>query len=160
MEQRAAFKCWPVLDRRHQGSGTAPIRAVAVDDTGRKLYLGLEGGLLEEYTLVEDAGGCTASLAARKHVSKRVRPWPAPAWDLAVRWRRQKQHSKLLLSMCNMTSPVEGKESSAGMFSNTLPSPVLSTCCSRLWASPTWVPPTAWLCCTTMEACTCWSATR
>lgn len=69
--ERTVFKIWPALDRRHQ-PGASPIRAVAVDGSASKLYLGLEDGLLEEHTLVEAAGAVGCSLSARKHVSKRA----------------------------------------------------------------------------------------
>ena len=72
MEQ-TAFKIWPVIDRRRQEGGPVqPIRSVAVDQGGSKLYLGLEEGLLEEHTLVKKTGTVAASLSARKHVSKKV----------------------------------------------------------------------------------------
>ena len=72
MEARSAFHIRAVLDRRPAGG--APIRAVAVDEAGQRLYLGMEDGLLEEHSLATaGGGGGGASLTARKHVSKRVR---------------------------------------------------------------------------------------
>lgn len=70
-EHRTAFTIRPLLDRRQAGGGGAPIRALTVDASGSKLYLGLEDGVLEEHALAADAAA--ASLTARKHVSKRVR---------------------------------------------------------------------------------------
>jgi hypothetical protein len=71
--EHTAFKIWPVIDRRRQDGGAQqPIRAVGVDEAGSKLYLGLEDGLLEEHTLITEAGAVRASLSARKHVSKKV----------------------------------------------------------------------------------------
>ncbi|GAB4818896.1 hypothetical protein N2152v2_005942 [Parachlorella kessleri] len=87
--EHTAFKIWPVIDRRRQDGGPVqPIRSVAVDQGGSKLYLGLEDGLLEEHTLVKKAGTVAASLSARKHVSKKrilaVAPLGAAANCLAV----------------------------------------------------------------------------
>ena len=70
---RTAFTAALVLDRRQQSSAAA-ITAVAVDQAGQRLYLGLEDGVLEEHAILRtESGGVRASLAARKHATKKVR---------------------------------------------------------------------------------------
>ncbi len=49
-----------------------PVRAVGIDQTGRRLYLGLEDGVLEEYAVAHASTAVACSLAARRHVSKKV----------------------------------------------------------------------------------------
>ena len=67
---RTAFTAALVLDRRQQAGA---ISAVGVDQAGRRLYLGLEDGVLEEHAIVRNELGARASLAARKHAAKKVR---------------------------------------------------------------------------------------
>lgn len=69
---RTAFTAALLLDRRH-AANTAAITAVAVDQAGCRLYLGLEDGVLEEHAILHSSAGVRASLAARKHAAKKVR---------------------------------------------------------------------------------------
>ena len=75
MGQRTAFESWLVLDRR----GSACISAIALDPPGRKLYLGLEDGYVEEHGIRERNGACTSLLAARKQVAKKASSTAAAA---------------------------------------------------------------------------------
>ncbi|KAI3428666.1 hypothetical protein D9Q98_007489 [Chlorella vulgaris] len=68
---RTAFTAALLLDRRH-AANTAAITAVAVDQAGCRLYLGLEDGVLEEHAILHSSAGVRASLAARKHAAKKA----------------------------------------------------------------------------------------
>ena len=70
---RCAFTAALLLDRRQHAVGSgAPITAVALDPSGRRLYLGLEDGVLEEHAVTRSEAGVRAALAARKHAAKKV----------------------------------------------------------------------------------------
>ena len=71
--RRTAFQAGLVLDRRQAGQNVPAITAVAMEHAGRRLFLGLEDGWLEEHALLRGGAGVSASLAARKHAAKRVR---------------------------------------------------------------------------------------
>lgn len=65
-EQRDVFNSTLVIDRK------AVITSVAIDHDGSRLFLGIEDGMLEEYSLQSDEKRVAASLTARKPISARV----------------------------------------------------------------------------------------
>ena len=65
-EQRNVLNSTLVLDRK------AVITAVAIDHHGSRIFLGLEDGMLEEYTLTMGESGVSASLTARKPIVAKV----------------------------------------------------------------------------------------
>ena len=65
-EQRDVFNSTLIIDRK------AVITAVAIDHDGSRLFIGLEDGILEEYSLQSDEKAVAASLTARKPISARV----------------------------------------------------------------------------------------
>jgi len=56
-----------VIDRR-----AAAITAVGVDASGRRAFLGLDDGMLEEYSLERAGDAALASLTARKPIVHKV----------------------------------------------------------------------------------------
>jgi len=66
-EHRNVFNANLVLDRK------AVITAVAIDPEGRRVFLGLEEGMLEEYSLDMIDTSPVCSLTARKPIAAKVR---------------------------------------------------------------------------------------
>eukprot|EP00884_Botryococcus_braunii_P004337 jgi/Botrbrau1/13904/Bobra.0017s0011.1 len=65
---RTAFRVWPAYDHK---SKTSVISAVAVDQSGGRLYLGLTDGQLEEHRIQAGTTAMRVALGARKHVGKK-----------------------------------------------------------------------------------------
>jgi hypothetical protein len=68
---RTAFRVWAAYDHKSKAS---VITAVAVDQSGTRIYLGLSDGQLEEHRIGFGASGLRVVLGARKHVGKKVCP--------------------------------------------------------------------------------------
>lgn len=64
---RNAFQTFPALD--HAGS---LITAIALDQQGQRLFLGLSTGYIEEHRIGVGNSGIKASVVAKKNVSKKV----------------------------------------------------------------------------------------
>lgn len=66
---RTAFRVWPAYDHKAKNS---VISAVAVEQAGARLYLGLSDGQLEEHRVQLGPSSIRVALGARKHVGKKV----------------------------------------------------------------------------------------
>lgn len=87
--QHRVFVASLLLDKK------SVVTAVALDHDGSRAFLGLEQGILEEYTLAHVEDGIKASLTARKPIVFKVRLGLCK-WQLALRQQECTTASLLL----------------------------------------------------------------